>query len=570
MAEMAGRITSLERLLTVVTSQKALVDQDSLVAGDPSRLPDDRLMQDGTSTLYFNEILTTRVIDQDKDIKAALTSPHVTHMLSPFHAMGISSSPHSTQEHSVFHPKKSTAIELWDIYLSNVEICVGLKLTHVPTDEVRVYSTIDQPHIAKLDDLAFCYSVYFAATISLETTSLSLLNKSDKLDNLQRYKTGMEQAFASGDFLNRPTLTSLRALAIYLSALRVHQRGKASWVLNGVAIRAAQSLGIHKDGTQLGLSFFESELRRRLWWHLITRDSRAAEDYGFDDAGTLVSCSEAKLPLNIDDADMHPDMEAPPSEKLGWTPMTFSLINIDLARAMENFRVVCCDPSEEKRKTLMSATRSQVERRLDKVNPITPQQRLTVHCSHFLLQKLDFSTDQQWLSLHRRDSSGMLVDDDRLLAAVQILEFRTFSGDLFLAQFTWARKVHPQYHITLYVLWHLCVRPESLYAERARKAVDSIFAQEMADEVVTGVGPKLMILKTLRSKADARLRERRYEVEPSLDDAISEPPMLSDSYDAFNFIDELNFDDMAFDDGAEWSTWTSLLQGFQSDEDTIK
>ncbi|KAF4998694.1 hypothetical protein FGRMN_3020 [Fusarium graminum] len=515
---------STERLLAAVTAQKSLVDQDGLVAGDFSTLPDDRLMQNSTSTLYFNEILTTRVIDQDKDIEAALSSTHINR----------------------------------------------LKLTHVPTDEVRVYSTIDQASNAKLDDLAFCYSVYFAATISLEPANYSLLKESDKMDNLQRYKLGFEQAFTSGDFLNRPTLTSLRALAIYLSALRVHQRGKASWILNGVAIRAAQSLGIHKDGTQLGLSFFESEIRRRLWWHLITRDSRAGEDYGFDNADTLLSRSEVKLPLDVDDAGIHPDMDAPPPEKLGWTPMTFSLVNIDLARAIEDMRVACSDPSEERRKALMSATRSQVERRLDKINPITPQQRLTVHCSHFLLQKLDFSTDQQWLSLRRENSSGMLVDDDRLLAAVKILESRTFNGDPFFAQFAWARKVHPQYHITLFVLWRLCVRPESLHSKRAWKAVDSIFAQEMADEVATGVGPKLIILKTLKIKAEARRRDRLCEVEPSFDCATSKSQVLPDSGDPLEFIDELNFDEVAFDDGVEWSTWTSLLQGFQSDQDTFK
>jgi hypothetical protein len=128
------------------------------------------------------------------------------------------SSPCYFQHPSAFHPGKATAVELWNIYLNNVEIILGLKLTHVPTDEVRVYSAIDDPVTAKFHDLAFCYSIYFAAAVSLEE-STSLL---DKATELQRFKMGIEQAFAHGDFFNRPTLTGLRALAIYLVSLLHH------------------------------------------------------------------------------------------------------------------------------------------------------------------------------------------------------------------------------------------------------------------------------------------------------------------------------------------------------------
>lgn len=134
--------------------------------------------------------------------------------------MGIMSSPCYTQHPSAFHPSKATAIELWNIYLNNVEIILGLKLTHIPTDEVKVYSTIDDPVTEQFDDLAFCYSIYFAAAVSLEdTTSLFL----DKTTELERFKMGIEQAFAHGDFFNRPTLTGLRALAIYLVSFLRHR-----------------------------------------------------------------------------------------------------------------------------------------------------------------------------------------------------------------------------------------------------------------------------------------------------------------------------------------------------------
>lgn len=152
---------------------------------------------------------------QDESIATALAaSQHEQRELlsSPFDVMGIMSSPCHTQQPYAFHPGKATAVELWNIYLNNVEIILGPKLTHIPTDEVRVYSTIDDPVTAEFDDLAFCYSVYFAAAVSLDDSTALL----EKTAELQRFKMGIEQAFSHGDFFNRPTLTGLRALAIYV------------------------------------------------------------------------------------------------------------------------------------------------------------------------------------------------------------------------------------------------------------------------------------------------------------------------------------------------------------------
>lgn len=51
------------------------------------------------------------------------------------------------------------------------------------------------------------------------------------------------------------------------------------FVLSGMTIRLAQTMGLHRDGKALGLSPFETELRRRLWWHIVHLDFRAADMY---------------------------------------------------------------------------------------------------------------------------------------------------------------------------------------------------------------------------------------------------------------------------------------------------
>jgi len=111
------------------------------------------------------------------------------------------------------------ALRLWNIYVNNVECCAGLKLLHLPTDEVKVYSTIDEPTKAPLENLALCLAIYFASIVSLDDGEAQAVLGQDKRICLLSFKLGLEQAFAQGDFLDRPTLTGLHALAIYLVCL---------------------------------------------------------------------------------------------------------------------------------------------------------------------------------------------------------------------------------------------------------------------------------------------------------------------------------------------------------------
>ncbi|CRK13387.1 hypothetical protein BN1708_010785, partial [Verticillium longisporum] len=98
----------------------------------------------------------------------------------------------------------------------------------------------------------------------------------------------------------------------------------------GLVIRAAQSIGLHRDGKMLGLSPFESEIRRRLWWYIVCRDGRAAEDYGLENMRRMTpGCAAGiDMPLNVHDSDLYPEMDELPPNRPGWTSMTLSLIAI--------------------------------------------------------------------------------------------------------------------------------------------------------------------------------------------------------------------------------------------------
>jgi len=96
------------------------------------------------------------------------------------------------------------------------------------------------------------------------------------------------------------------------------------WTLLGLAIRNGEKLGIHRDGTFLGLTPAETEDRRRLWWQLQYLDLIMAVRLGATSL-TLMANWDVKIPLNIEDDDITPDMKTFPDERTGLTSMSYCL-----------------------------------------------------------------------------------------------------------------------------------------------------------------------------------------------------------------------------------------------------
>lgn len=92
-------------------------------------------------------------------------------------------------------------------------------------------------------------------------------------------------------------------------------------------------MGLHQDGARLKLSPFETEMRLRLWWHLCVLDSRAPEDQGLQPTISVTN-AELRLPLNVNDTQLYPDMACLPTESGGWTDMSFFLVQTQACRRM--------------------------------------------------------------------------------------------------------------------------------------------------------------------------------------------------------------------------------------------
>src|ERR1700753_3252514 len=111
--------------------------------------------------------------------------------------------------------------------------------------------------------------------------------------------------------------------------MRNYWRSDSLYILAGIAVRLARRMGLHRDGTSLGLSPFETELRRRLWWLIVQIDCRISEFSGTKPSMDLF-ISDTKIPLNIEDEDLTPDMISPPTERTGITSMVLVLMSCEI------------------------------------------------------------------------------------------------------------------------------------------------------------------------------------------------------------------------------------------------
>lgn len=107
------------------------------------------------------------------------------------------------------------------------------------------------------------------------------------------------------------------------------------WSLTAIAVRMGQRIGLHRDGSQMGLPLFDIEMRRRVWWQLMPLDVHTAQLAG-GVASVFAHAWDTEKPLNINDSELNPDMKQRPVEHTGPTEMFFCLLRCNFIRNLRN------------------------------------------------------------------------------------------------------------------------------------------------------------------------------------------------------------------------------------------
>jgi len=254
--------------------------------------------------------------------------------------LGLTPSSHGVRD---LHPLPDQVPILWQMFLENVNPLS--KVIHVPTLQPPLLeSSLHLERLSKPFE-ALLFAIYNTSVLSMEESQCERMLGESKAALLSRYSAGTKRALARAKFLGTSDMMVLQALVFHLLALREVYDPRTLWTLTGVAKRIAEGMGVHRDGTAIGLGPFETEMRRRLWWQITFLDFKTAELTGRGNFGNI-DFWDCRVPSNVNDVDIWPGMKELPPIPERATEMIFCLTRYEIGNFWK-MKMLTKDPNAD-------------------------------------------------------------------------------------------------------------------------------------------------------------------------------------------------------------------------------
>ncbi|KAM0817896.1 putative Fungal specific transcription factor protein [Seiridium cardinale] len=238
---------------------------------------------------------------EDLEEQSNEISPESISLLIPDHLL-------TAPVQSNLHPEPRHVFKLWQTFADNVNPLT--KIIHVPTLQTKIFEaawsveTITKPLEATM------FAVYALAVESMRSTDCFHIFGENKRELVSRYRLGAIRALSCTNLLSTRQLEVLQALTL---VLMIDPQSEVSTTAVALAMRIAHKMGLHRAGEDTSTSFFEEEMRVRLWWYIRGLDSRVRRTMGL--SSTIDDLGDLRLPMNVNDADLHPCMTSAPAVK---------------------------------------------------------------------------------------------------------------------------------------------------------------------------------------------------------------------------------------------------------------
>ncbi|KAJ6114970.1 hypothetical protein N7486_000748 [Penicillium sp. IBT 16267x] len=332
-----------EKSFRRMTPEPSQVDQpfkrSSPTSGEPPEAERKRngsgrmIMKEGNSVYLDNTLWTSvsyelpnaaDVLDNTSDDRNDDLSQEED-ISEPMMLMGLATRESLTE----LHPNPLHIFKLWQTFLENVNPLI--KIVHTPTLQPQILeATGDLPRIEKELE-ALMFAIYCIALVSLQADEVERSFGESRKKLLSSCRRGAQLALSKASFLRTSNLMVLQAFVLYLLSMRAFCDPHTTWTMSGVALRIAQRMGIHRDGSGYGLNAFETEIRRRIWFQVVVIDTTSAQFSGVAPS-PLPANADTKAPMNINDSDLDPRMNESPCEKQGPTEMMFCLVRSEFGK----------------------------------------------------------------------------------------------------------------------------------------------------------------------------------------------------------------------------------------------
>ena len=387
------------------------------------------------------------------------------------------------------HPPPEFIYQLWQTFIDRVNPLT--KVIHVPTLQHAIDKAVaDMQHIPKGFE-ALMFAIYSTAVVSLTNEECEEMLGETRAALLPRYTAATKGALYRARFMSSTSIVVIQALLLHLLSIRDSYEPRAVWSLTGVAIRIAEGMGMGLDGTLLGLSPFEIEIRRRIWWQIKMHDFRAAELSGQSKMRHLdVSETTPKHPTNVNDSELYPAMSQPPVGSTKPTEMIWCMFRSDLASfaatqkskaqslaktgatSEEYSAVDDVAMKDDFIKLLIDMIETKYLRFCD---PSLPLQLMTLLGARITTNLMTFRSHhpRRWANLDQVPES-----EQRLVwsTVIQLLEqYSMLQSNPQLRPFAWNVPYFIQWEAVIHVLDTLRVKPTHIDANRAWKLIDALY-----------------------------------------------------------------------------------------------
>jgi hypothetical protein len=300
---------------------------------------------------------------------------------------------------------------------------------------------------------------------------------------LAQFRFAVEQSLAKANFLNTSDFTVIQALTLFLLVVRRHDESRFAWSLTALLIRIAQGLGIHRDGTNFGLSPFETEQRRRVWWAILTLDFRSSEEMGTD---LIVADGDfdTQLPTNINDADITPMGTEIPVAREGKSETAISLVRFEVCAMSRRIHDASTGKNScakidggtvaAKEQMLVEFYQKIEDKFLQHLNEeVDTLYWVAAMISRIIMAKMCLIIYQPMLFPGSDYELTAEIRDRIYIASIEIIEYNhKLNTDPRCKQYRWLFRTYTNWHAIAYILVETCRRPWTPIVQRGWEAVN--------------------------------------------------------------------------------------------------
>ncbi|CAK7223054.1 hypothetical protein SBRCBS47491_005071 [Sporothrix bragantina] len=213
---------------------------------------------------------------------------------------------------------------------------------------------------------ALVFAVLFSGVVAADESAIAAQFNIRKVDLVAIVKYGVEASLGRANLLRTTSVEAMQAFVIYLVTLCRDEVSRSHSIQVGAAIRMAECMALHRDGSAFGLTPLETHVRRLIWHQLCFLDIRTCEAQGprptihREDYDTF-------LPYNCDDEDLILEAGASPfMSKQRWASSFLAVLRFEVNEMM---RVIWIDRFKlERKKTHLTVVMAKIEKFCQRLN----------------------------------------------------------------------------------------------------------------------------------------------------------------------------------------------------------